>query len=409
MNTKIIRLFFNNKLLFSFLITTLFFLVSCNRIGSNDGQEVSTDGATPIIVPIADKNDSLRLSSIIDEIELIKLETSRDCPIGTITQVLYDENSFFCYDNSVRQILRFSLDGKFLNNIGHVGRGHGEYFNPDFISLNQSKKEIWIHDNCTNFVKYNYEGNLLGIFDYPISAKSMVFLDKGLCFFTSKNNNYKSNAKDYYGAELTISDNQTAMNRNSLKRYISVSKELYPVGQGHTTIVEPTPFSENDKTITFHYSVSNDIYEVDKNSGEVRVKYYVDFGKANCKADLLSMLVDDMLMYLHSNPKEAGLVNNVIETKDLLYFNFVYNLGNAVYLRCNETEYVGPYVDDIFNAVYKFDGTIDSRTLMFVVDNPSSLKYRPILHNYMSSEQIQLIDNATIDDNPFILLFHIKD
>ena len=81
MNTKIVRLFFNNKLLFSFLITTLFFLVSCNRIGSNDGQEVSTDGATPIIVPIADKNDSLRLSSIIDEIELIKLETSRDCPI----------------------------------------------------------------------------------------------------------------------------------------------------------------------------------------------------------------------------------------------------------------------------------------------------------------------------------------
>jgi len=99
------------------------------------------------------------LAEYIDEIKYVKLETRPDCLVGGINRVL-DINDEY-YLSSWNQLYKFSSTGRFIRQIGKLGRGPAEFGMISEMSYNKVQNELCIsdydeivkYDTCGNFIK----------------------------------------------------------------------------------------------------------------------------------------------------------------------------------------------------------------------------------------------------------------
>jgi hypothetical protein len=94
--------------------------------------------------------DQPEYESIVESIEYIPLETKDNALIGEAND-LYVSNGKVYINSDRKKVLCFDEHGNFLFNIGHVGRGKGEYISPYSISI----------DNGLLYVLCQHTGRLL--------------------------------------------------------------------------------------------------------------------------------------------------------------------------------------------------------------------------------------------------------
>lgn len=107
-------------------------------------------------------NDYL-LASKFNNIRMVQLETTDDCIITGIKEViradgklyvLTDDNELFCFDET---------SGKFIMQIGNVGEGPGEFLSAESIFYNAKEKTISVVDRTKNaIVVYSLDGEYIG-------------------------------------------------------------------------------------------------------------------------------------------------------------------------------------------------------------------------------------------------------
>ena len=388
-------------------IATVLFIVISSCADKRQDQVVNINTANAIIISVSpQKSDTIFLSEITDSIRLIKLETSEQSMLGDITDIEYDSGIFFCFDSNKQIFKSFYMDGRFHSIIGRKGRGPGEFFNPGSFAINRNNKEIWLHDNGKQMLKYDYSGRFLGSVDFPLFMETSVFLKDGVCCFTSKFSNFKDNkTDDFWGAELSI-----VKDNGNILRYIPINKELYPAGGGHYLIVEPTPFSELNDSYTFHFTVSDIIYSINKSNGEVEAKYAVDFGEYSYKNNIAEMEMVNMGQYIKEHQNRAGMVNNVIETEKYLFFTYYYYGGKHALLlnKENGKQKNGPFADDITSATFYFEGITTNNNLFATISNPAMIRLTEKAKLFLSEKEINDVNSSNYDDNPFILISYLK-
>jgi len=92
------------------LLCFLFVITSC-RFSLKDNEMLI------VSINVAE-NSSFRLSEISDDIKKVALETSEECVIGHIAQIIYTDNRIFLLDIiGGWRIHIFDLSGKYLCNI----------------------------------------------------------------------------------------------------------------------------------------------------------------------------------------------------------------------------------------------------------------------------------------------------
>ena len=395
-----------NNRFFLFSIAGLL-CISCARkqaaviIQSEDTEPLTTEGAQ--VLKIVPGNDTIRFSSLIKSMDIIPLETTPESMISEIRTIKYDAGTYFIFDYMGKKILTFDSNGAFKTNIGNRGRGHGEYFAPALMGIDPINRNVLVIDNTKTMLRYGYDGQYLSSTEFSISASDLEVTDNSYIFYTSNCVNFKPGYEDYWGAELTIIDRN---NTDSIRRYIPVNKELYPIGEGHTTIPERTPFTPLSDSYIFHYNFTDYIYSIDCKSGQVRVKYIVDYGKKAFKDDLASMEAMEAIQYIGSNPDRMGWTSAVVETDALLFFSYVSNLCAHMYFNDKESgkTLCGPFVPDITEDC-KVLGFFDDRTMFAVMRNKSRLK-EDIFNKNIVINGLERLDALTDEDNPIILIFH---
>jgi hypothetical protein len=144
-------------------------------------KSVGFDGIYPVIDvgSIAGKYQRVYCSDYFSSIELIPLETNNKALIGirTLDRIalindslifvlseLRTDNIFFQWNP--RNLFVFDRSGKFLNQIGRIGQGPGEFVGIQTAYLNPEKQTVYVDDNRKIF-EYDFSGKFIGSFRKP--------------------------------------------------------------------------------------------------------------------------------------------------------------------------------------------------------------------------------------------------
>lgn len=107
---------------------------------------------------------SVNLVDVFDQkYRIIPLETTEDCIVGEVSDVVKDDSLLFVVDKWNSSIFVFGLDGKFVRRIGCEGHAENEYVSMSCVSVDMRNKRVCILDeDSQKLVSYDYEGNFLG-------------------------------------------------------------------------------------------------------------------------------------------------------------------------------------------------------------------------------------------------------
>ncbi|MEA1877445.1 MAG: 6-bladed beta-propeller [Bacteroidota bacterium] len=124
---------------------------------------------------LANKKD-LKCSDFIDRIDYIPLETSDKCLLGKISSVLYHVD-FFLISSKDQPVMQFDTSGKFIREIGKIGRGPGEYVRAGRVFIDDNLSEIIVIDIRTRkLLRYSYSGVFLGWRSFPHHYAQLWYL-----------------------------------------------------------------------------------------------------------------------------------------------------------------------------------------------------------------------------------------
>jgi len=143
---------------------------------------------------------SLKMSDLFSDIRYIPLEFNEKYPIGNINDIEITPEYMFinCISTKGQSILKYSLDGKFIEMIGSRGQGPGEYLNGSEMEIDTKNKLMYIRVNFINSIHiYDYIKNkYLRSLKVEDAVRRIKLLNQD--FFWSDGDNYLRYTPQYY-------------------------------------------------------------------------------------------------------------------------------------------------------------------------------------------------------------------
>ena len=142
----------------SILLLLIITLLGCS---SNKKQEPISKSGVPVINLSEDVSTvpSLLLSESAEKLEIVSLEMTDQSMLGEIRRIQVTDHNIWIDHGREFYIYRFSRSGKFLNKIGSIGQGPGEYTTYSTFLVDEDKKEVYIIANTNGVLAYDFEGN----------------------------------------------------------------------------------------------------------------------------------------------------------------------------------------------------------------------------------------------------------
>lgn len=121
-----------------------------------------------------------RVSSFIDTLISVRLELPKPLFFGVTADVLFADTNIYVHDSKQEIIFRFNSQGNFLNMIGKLGNGPGEFSSCSSCFLNGDT--VFVSDLDTRRIfSYTQEGNFINVISFPFSFvyEDIVYLPNG--------------------------------------------------------------------------------------------------------------------------------------------------------------------------------------------------------------------------------------
>lgn len=121
-----------------------------------------------------------RVSSFIDTLISVRLELPKPLFFGVTADVLFADTNIYVHDSKQEIIFRFNSQGNFLNMIGKLGNGPGEFSSCSSCFLNGDT--VFVSDLDTRRIfSYTQEGNFINVISFPFSFvyEDIVYMPDG--------------------------------------------------------------------------------------------------------------------------------------------------------------------------------------------------------------------------------------
>lgn len=100
--------------------------------------------------------DRISYSSLFSNPKTIILETNKDCLIKSIDRMQVYKSKIYILDRQTQSLFAFDLNGTFLNKIGTVGGGPGEYTDVSDFIIDENENILYMLDNYSSRL-YQYK------------------------------------------------------------------------------------------------------------------------------------------------------------------------------------------------------------------------------------------------------------
>ena len=110
-----------------------------------------------INIDTLEKQGKIKLSSYFSDIEVIPLETNQDVLLNMISKlVVYNDTIYVLEKKGAKGLFMFNREGHYLENIGHIGQGPGEYSKPEDFTIDMETHQLYLLDSDRQQIhKYN--------------------------------------------------------------------------------------------------------------------------------------------------------------------------------------------------------------------------------------------------------------
>lgn len=174
----------------------------------------------------------LNVSQYIDTASMLYtvLEYTPDCIIGRLQQLLVNDDYIFVVNYRPNVVYMFDRSGKFIRQIGKLGRGPQEYLSIQNIDVNQEQQEIMVYDSKLGKVMiYDYAGKLLRTFRNDASG-DIVQLSPSLYAIQ----NFFDNAKIPQNPKVVVMDSSGKIIKTFIHKPDDINKDSggVPVSDG---------------------------------------------------------------------------------------------------------------------------------------------------------------------------------
>ncbi len=271
-------------------------VITCMLFSCDFGiKEASNENYQYSKIQVSEINKDIKYSSLIDEIKYIPLEVKDSSKIiGEISKILFADNKFFVLDKiHLKTISVFDKDGKFINNIGSLGEGAGEYTKIDDFFIDDKNNEVGVL-SINRIIVFSIDGKFKREKKLNFMA---THIEKGVDFFA------------FEGVEYNLLKTDVDFNIKTVEFPFSSIYDLHILN----------PFNTMSQDILYRHSMSDTIYQITNTT--TKPHYIIDFGNKALSGELLQKVIKK-----EANVPEDKMhsIKYYFENKDFIYFNFLY-------------------------------------------------------------------------------------
>ena len=432
----------------SILLLLIITLLGCS---SNMKQEPISKSGIPVINLSEDVSTvpSLLLSEAAEKLEIVPLEMTDESVLSDITEMQVTDHNIWIDHGREFYIYRFSRTGKFLNRIGSIGQGPGEYVNYLTFLVDEDKKEVYIFSTNNGVLVYDFEGGFkkqISDFQTMVGMFSSIYKQYILNdhkFFAIQNFGlYRSVDKDSLWSFVSLDDN--FQKKRLFKNPVHVGKEEQIIANR----------ANMDRMVNYwmEYLTSVDIY-----NGQLTLKY-PDTDTIYCYDDATNQLLPQYALFTDEEKGDYEATHlwfkdrkafdyfsifSYYPTKDFVYL--IGSKGEEVYTYCYNKKDGSVRLQKRQSAITERDVPWFSFPLRqmkrdfvldndlgggdFTVDSRSSGKYwidilepggdenwididqiksSTVIDESKKKELIRVLESATEDSNPILMIATLK-
>ena len=418
---------------------------------SNKKQEPISKSGVPVINLSEDVSTvpSLLLSESAEKLEIVSLEMTDQSMLGEIRRIQVTDHNIWIDHGREFYIYRFSRSGKFLNKIGSIGQGPGEYTTYSTFLVDEDKKEVYIIANTYGVLAYDFEGNF---------KRKIVDIQTILQLFSSVYDQYILNNQKFFATQNFAL--YRPIDKDSLWSFVSLGddfqKKKYfknPAHVGKEELIIANR-ANMDRMVNYwrEYLTSMDTY-----NGQLTLKY-PDTDTIYCYDDATNQLLPQYAIFTDEEKGDYEATHlwfkdrksfdyfsifSYYPTKDFVYL--IGSKGEEVYTYCYNkkdgsvrlqkrqsaiTERDVPWFSFplrqmkrdfvLDNDLGGGDFTVDSRSSgkywIDVLDSSDNenwididqIKSSTVIDESKKKELIQVLENVTEDSNPILLIATLK-
>lgn len=164
------------RILIKVVIVILGVLVSVSCKDRNNEKDIFPVVEVDLFNPV----EEVPVSSFIDTLISVRLELPKPLFFGVTADVLFADTNIYVHDSKQEIIFRFNSQGNFLNMIGKLGNGPGEFSSCSSCFLNGDT--VFVSDLDTRRIfSYTQEGNFINVISFPFSFvyEDIVYMPDG--------------------------------------------------------------------------------------------------------------------------------------------------------------------------------------------------------------------------------------
>ena len=432
----------------SLLLIGVFVLLGCS---SNKKQEPISKSGIPVINLSEDVSTvpSLLLSEAAEKLEIVPLEMTDESVLSDITEMQVTDHNIWIDHGREFYIYRFSRSGKFLNKIGSIGQGPGEYTTYSTFLVDEDKKEVYIIANTNGVLAYDFEGNfkrkiidiqmILQLFSSPYDQ---YILNNQKFFATQNFGLYRPIDKDSLWSFVSLGDDFQKKKFFKNPAYVGKEEQIIANRANMDRMVNYwmeylTSMDTYNAQLTLKYPDTDTIYCYDDATNQLLPQYaiFTDEEKGDYEAthlwfkdrksfDYFSIFsyypTKDFVyligskgeeVYTYCYNKKDGSVRlqkrqSTITERDVPWFSFPLRQMKRDFVLDNDLGGGDFTVDSRSSGKYWID-VLDSSDNENWIDI-DQIKSSTVIDESKKKELIRVLESATEDSNPILMIATLK-